>query len=73
MFTWPSGATYNGAFDDDKRNGYGEMMYADGSTYKGNWLNDKRTRGTFVFENAAAVYTPIGDKGDNFKDESMTG
>ena len=68
-FNWPSGATYTGAFDDDKRHGYGEMNYADGSTYKGMWVDDKRTRGTFVFTDATAVYTPIGEDGDNFSGE----
>ena len=49
------------------------MNYADGSTYKGMWVDDKRTRGTFVFADATAVYTPIGEDADNFSGEQMHG
>jgi hypothetical protein len=30
-----------GRFEDEKRTGFGKMMYPDGSIYEGFWLNDK--------------------------------
>ena len=37
MFTWASGNFYSGNFNEDERDGYGEMHWTDGSTYKGDW------------------------------------
>ncbi len=37
MFRWQSGNIYEGTYFDDMRHGYGEMRWADGSWYKGEW------------------------------------
>ncbi|MBQ8235536.1 MAG: hypothetical protein IJZ37_02490 [Clostridia bacterium] len=36
-------ARYEGSFALDKRNGYGEFTAADGTVYKGNFVNDQRS------------------------------
>ena len=33
---------YEGNFDQDFRNGYGEMRWNDGSVYRGNWIKGKQ-------------------------------
>jgi hypothetical protein len=37
IFTWVSGARYEGAFLADERSGLGTLKYADGSVYTGSW------------------------------------
>ena len=38
-YTYPSGATYIGKFQQGKMNGWGMCTYSNGSIYKGEWLN----------------------------------
>ena len=33
MFKWESGNIYKGEYQDDERNGFGEMYWMDGSVY----------------------------------------
>ena len=42
IFTWPSGAKYEGEFARGQRNGKGAQTWQDGSSYKGDFLNDMR-------------------------------
>ena len=50
MFTWPSGNYYEGNYENDERNGKGEMFWMDGSYYKGDWVNGvQHGRGTMTF------------------------
>ena len=36
--TYPDGAIYEGAFQDDLADGEGKITYTDGSTYEGDWV-----------------------------------
>jgi hypothetical protein len=38
VFVWESGNRYIGCYENDFRQGYGEMYWNDGSIYKGWWL-----------------------------------
>ena len=41
--------TYTGGFKDDLYHGFGKYMYADGSTYEGNWQQGKKQgKGSFI-------------------------
>ena len=37
VFKWESGNKYEGCYEYDLRQGYGEMFWSDGSVYKGEW------------------------------------
>lgn len=37
-YLWPNNVVYEGNFANDKREGYGEMIWEDGSNYKGEWV-----------------------------------
>lgn len=40
MYTWPDGTSYDGAWKDNKRHGYGIAWGSDGSCYNGRWEDD---------------------------------
>ena len=43
---------YEGLYHDDKRQGYGEMFWVDGTTYKGNWMHGaQHGKGTHTLPN----------------------
>ena len=67
---WANGASYEGSYRNNKRNGEGTMTYADQSVFTGTWLNDDRVRGTFV--SGGSKYEPVGQL-NNFKNDKMTG
>ena len=49
---FPSGNTYEGIYQKDKRHGFGRLIWNDGAYYVGLWKNDKRNgKGTFVHAN----------------------
>ena len=37
--TWSNGFVYKGFWKDDVRHGIGEMIYADGNKYNGEWID----------------------------------
>ena len=39
VMVWPDGRKYDGQFVKNIKQGYGELHYADGSIYKGQWMN----------------------------------
>lgn len=51
-YTWPSGATYTGDWQNGCMHGYGTFRSADGSTYQGNWYRDlKHGLGKKIYSN----------------------
>jgi hypothetical protein len=38
VFNWASGGIFIGEYKEDERDGYGEMRWADGKIYQGNWV-----------------------------------
>ena len=38
---WDDKSTFEGFWRNDKANGRGRMIYADGSIYEGSWLDGK--------------------------------
>lgn len=48
-FSWPDGRSYDGyvirliiiKYVKDKKHGFGDFTYSDGSMYKGNWMDGK--------------------------------
>lgn len=42
IFTWSDGRTYQGAYFDDKKEGFGIFTWPDGRRYEGFWLNGKQ-------------------------------
>jgi hypothetical protein len=36
---WSTGSRYKGSYQNDYKQGYGEMYWADGSIYRGFWEN----------------------------------
>ncbi len=56
--TYYDGRRYEGDYKNNKRNGYGVMIYQDGgkysegSRYEGNWVDDKRNgQGVMIYLN----------------------
>ena len=41
MFTYAYGDKYEGDWQDDKKHGEGKMLFADGTTYVGDFNEDK--------------------------------
>ena len=41
VYTWPSGAKYDGDYVDDKKHGKGVMTWPDGRKYDGDYVDDK--------------------------------
>ncbi|CAE7354414.1 PIP5K4 [Symbiodinium sp. CCMP2456] len=41
VFTYENGATYQGSWVGDLRQGHGEQLWTDGARYVGQWFNDK--------------------------------
>ncbi len=51
VYKYPSGATYEGKWVDDKREGKGIFRSADGDVYEGNFVNDnKEGEGTYIWK-----------------------
>jgi MORN repeat len=42
VYTWPNGDRYDGLWYCGFRNGFGEMIFADGSEWQGNWHHGTR-------------------------------
>ena len=42
VFTWSSGASYQGYFENDIKEGQGKMTFANGDVYEGQFKNDLR-------------------------------
>jgi len=42
-------AIYEGEMKDNKRHGSGKMVYRNGSTFTGDWLDNKRAQGTMTY------------------------
>ena len=42
MYIWKNGNRYSGNFEHDNINGYGEMKYANGDIYTGEWKDGLR-------------------------------
>jgi hypothetical protein len=41
-FTWSDGKKYEGHYEDDKRNGHGDIVsLSDGRIYEGQWRDNK--------------------------------
>lgn len=38
---WPDSSRYEGNWRNDKANGKGKLIHADGDVYDGEWKNDK--------------------------------
>ncbi len=52
IYHFPEGGSYEGEWQNDKRNGRGTYKYKNGQVYVGTWLNDKRHgQGTYTFPN----------------------
>merc|ERR1711964_544414 len=55
IYTWGNGDVYNGAWQNDRKHGYGKMTYSDrghwhGKSFEGYWVEDKPDSGNgFVF------------------------
>lgn len=49
-------AQYEGNFRNGKRDGYGKMVWADGSSFVGTWKNDERHHGTMIMTQSGCVY-----------------
>ena len=47
-FIWENLSKYDGEWLNDKANGYGKLIHADGDVYEGNWVDDK-TEGEGVY------------------------
>jgi|LakMenE01Jun11ns_1017448.scaffolds.fasta_scaffold8651603_1 hypothetical protein len=39
---WADGSVYKGHYINDLREGFGEMINLDGSSYRGNWKADQQ-------------------------------
>lgn len=51
FFKYPSGATYEGKWVNDKREGKGKFRSADGDVYEGTFVNDiKEGQGTYIWK-----------------------
>lgn len=61
--------TYYGEIKDDKRDGYGEMIYNDGKKYEGQWKNDRINGQGKIFKNYkeniyhSSTFIQTGDDG----------
>jgi len=52
-----NGNTYEGYFDDNRKNGNGKMYYKNGDYYNGTWLDDRRDgNGTMLYATTKEVY-----------------
>ena len=52
IMTYKNGDVYNGAWNNDKRNGKGKMTYENGDFYHGIWKNDERNgKGKMTYKN----------------------
>lgn len=57
VYSYASGAVFDGAFSRGRRHGRGRYTYANGATYDGDWDAGKRTgRGVFTSANGDATY-----------------
>ena len=65
-FYWADGAYYTGAWNCDRRDGYGELHYESGDVYKGNWKNDK-TNGEGEYYWTSGQYY-VGNHKDGIRD-----
>jgi hypothetical protein len=41
-FTWKSGETYEGSWENGDMNGYGIRVFDSGNKYEGQWANDNK-------------------------------
>ena len=41
VITWPDGSKFEGMFRNNKANGRGRLLHANGEVYEGNWIDDK--------------------------------
>merc|ERR1711988_1240469 len=51
LFTWSDGRRYDGAYQNDKKEGRGKFAWPDGREYDGEWKDGKQ-HGTGVFKTA---------------------
>lgn len=58
MYTFASGARYEGDYVDGVKEGEGDFLLPDGSVYSGQWKADKRHgQGTYVYAKTGDAYT----------------
>ena len=63
VYYYNNGDTYDGMFDDDKKNGYGiYVSISTGRKYLGNWKNDKM-HGNGVMTNNKEKYVGVWEFG----------
>jgi hypothetical protein len=41
VFSWPNGQIFKGMYKNLKKQGAGDLILADGTQIKGNWINGK--------------------------------
>ena len=52
MQTWPDNSRYEGFWKDDKADGFGKLIHADGDVYEGEWKDDKANgEGVYIHAN----------------------
>lgn len=47
---------YKGSFRNGKRDGFGKMIWGDGSCFEGQWKNDMRSNGTMIMAQTNWTY-----------------
>lgn len=51
---WSDNSCYEGYWRNDKANGHGKLVHADGDVYEGDWKDDKaHGRGVYIHQDGA--------------------